>query len=223
MTPVKIMRLSHATLTKEGKHLLDDVSVDISMHKSTIIMGHNGAGKTLLLSVLHGLVALDSGTLSHHQPHTQKMVFQKPILMRRSAARHFTFASGISDPSQTNDWFEKARIGDKAHTPARHLSSGEAQKLAVISALAAAPDILFLDEPTSNLDAQSRAEIEALLHDAKQIGTTIVMVTHSLAQAERLADEIIYLQEGQILDHQMADDFLSGKRSVSANHFLAER
>lgn len=223
MTSDKILRLTNANLIKDGKNLLDDMSVALSMGKCTMIMGHNGAGKTLLLSVLHGLMPLTSGRVTHLQPNTQKMVFQKPILMRRSAARHFTFASGISDKNHIQSWFEKARISGKANTPARHLSSGEAQKLAVISALAATPDILFLDEPTSNLDAQSRVEIEALLQEAKQAGTTIVMVTHSLAQAERLADEIIYLQQGQLLDHQSADDFLSGKRSRDATSFLAER
>ncbi len=105
---------------------------------------------------------------------------------------------------------------------ARHLSSGEAQKLALISALATRPDILFLDEPTANLDAGSRADVEALIINAKQSGTCIVMVTHALAQAKRLADQMIFMQRARIYDDSAAEHFFAGERSCEADAFLSE-
>ncbi len=150
------------------------------------------------------------------------MVFQKPILLRRTAAAHFSFASMIHDEATIRTWFEKAGMADKMTTKARHLSSGEAQKLALIAALAAKPDCLFLDEPTANLDLESRADVEALLQEAKAQGTTLVMVTHAHAQAKRLADTIIYMQQGVIYDHAPAAAFLDGERSPEASAFLSE-
>ena len=217
-----IISATNITLTRDAKPLLSDISLSLKAGETTIIMGPNGAGKTLLLSALHGLAPIQSGTVTKAANSQQKMVFQKPILLRRTARSHFTFASGIKDEAAIISWFERAGIADKMTTSARHLSSGEAQKLALISALATKPDILFLDEPTANLDTESRGGIEALISGARQSGTAILMVTHALAQASRLADHFIYLQGGKIYDHSTAERFLSGKRSAEASAFLAE-
>lgn len=221
-------------LWRGDKPLLSSINLTIARGETTIIMGQNGAGKTMLLSALHGIVPIQSGTITHapalsQKPDlsqkpalSQKMVFQKPILLRRTAAAHFSFASMIHDEATIRTWFEKAGMADKMTTKARHLSSGEAQKLALIAALAAKPDCLFLDEPTANLDLESRADVEALLQEAKAQGTTLVMVTHAHAQAKRLADTIIYMQQGVIYDHAPAAAFLDGERSPEASAFLSE-
>lgn len=215
-------------LWRGDKPLLSSINLTIARGETTIIMGQNGAGKTMLLSALHGIVPIQSGTITHapalsqKSALSQKMVFQKPILLRRTAAAHFSFASMIHDEATIRTWFEKAGMADKMTTKARHLSSGEAQKLALIAALAAKPDCLFLDEPTANLDLESRADVEALLQEAKAQGTTLVMVTHAHAQAKRLADTIIYMQQGVIYDHAPAAAFLDGERSPEASAFLSE-
>ena len=222
MSDNAIISAHEITLTRQGKKLLLGLSLTIQKGQTTIIMGHNGAGKTVLLSALHGLLSLQSGIVSCAPDSSQKMVFQQPILLRRTAKAHFAFASGISDEARCYHWFEKAGIGDKMMVQARHLSAGEAQKLALISALATSPDILFLDEPTANLDGESRTDVEALITMAKQAGTTIIMVTHALAQTKRLADSIIFMQKGAIYDHCPAEAFLSGTRSDEASAFLSE-
>lgn len=218
-----IISAHNLCLARNGKTLLSGISLSMKAGETTIIMGPNGAGKTLLLSALHGLVPVQSGTITTAPATQQKMVFQKPILLRRSAKSHFVFTSGLKDEAAIALWFERAGIADKMSTSARHLSSGEAQKLAIISALATKPDILFLDEPTANLDTESRAEVEMLITSARQSGTAILMVTHALAQASRLADSFIYLQDGTIYDHSTAARFLSGTRSDEASAFLSER
>lgn len=223
MTASIILSVEAGQLHRNGKALLSDISLAIRNGETAVIMGHNGAGKTLLLQAINGLVPLQSGAVRTAATITQKIVFQKPVLLRRSARAHFTFACALRDEALCQSWFAKAGLLAKIDVPARRLSSGEAQKLALISALAASPDILLLDEPTANLDAESRAEVEALIIDAKQSGMTIVMVTHAYAQAERLADRIIFMQKGMIYDDAPASAFLSGTRSQAANLFLQER
>ena len=222
MTSKPLITATNLSLTRQGTALLSDISCTIETAQTIVIMGHNGAGKTLLLNLLHGLITADSGMIDTAADISQKMVFQKPILLRRTAKAHFAFTSGITSLAETKKWFAYAGIAEKLSQQARHLSAGEAQKLAFISALATKPDILFLDEPTANLDADSRGDIEALITHAKQSGTTIVMVTHALAQAKRLADKFLFLHKGQIYDNVSADAFLSGTRSAEASAFLSE-
>lgn len=216
------IKADRISLIRGNSALLDDITLAVPAAKTTVIMGHNGAGKTILLSALHGLVTITEGTISYAANCTQKMVFQKPILLRRSAKAHFIFASGISDPMIIHSWFQQAGMEDKMPLQARHLSSGEAQKLALISALATQPDILFLDEPTANLDAESRSDVEALIMKAKQSGTSIILITHALAQAKRLADHMIFMQKGRIYDDSSAAHFFAGARSSEAEAFLSE-
>ncbi|MGC6530365.1 MAG: ATP-binding cassette domain-containing protein [Candidatus Puniceispirillaceae bacterium] len=205
------------------KPLVRDVSVRIRKASSTVIMGHNGAGKTLSLYMLHGLIAPDSGAIEVANGISQKMVFEKPVLLRRAAGAHFAFASGITDHDATHYWFDKAGLRQKIANYTRSLSSGEQQKLALISAIATKPDLLFLDEPTANLDSESRYEIEQLITTAKQNGTSIIMITHLASQAKRLADDILFLHKGKVQDHVPASAFFSGKQSKEAAAFLAER
>ena len=208
-------------IVRQEAPLLCAISLRLASGKVTTIMGHNGAGKTILLQALHGLVPLTSGHVSTLSLADQKMVFQKPVLMRRAAEAHFSFASSVVDEDSISYWFDKAGLRDKRLTQARHLSSGEAQKLALIAALATKPKLLFIDEPTANLDADSTADVEALLQQAAYEGMTILLVTHSLTQAKRLSDHMIYLEKGCIIDALPAADFFAGALSNKAKAFLA--
>ena len=216
-----LLTASDINITRQTTPLLRDVSLQLTQGKVTTIMGHNGAGKTILLHALHELTPLTSGHVKTIPHADQKMVFQKPILMRRVAEAHFSFASSMSDEDSISYWFDKAGLSDKRQTQARHLSSGEAQKLALIAALATKPKLLFIDEPTANLDAESTADVEALLRQAAREGMTILLVTHSLAQARRLSDHMIYLEKGTIIDDMPAADFFAGAHSDNAKAFLA--
>ena len=211
---------SKISFIANGKPLLDDVSLSIASSTITMVLGHNGAGKTLLLSALHGLITPQHGSISGPSRNRQKMVFQKPILLRRSARDYFEFLCSGLDDSTVQDWFQKAQLGPRMNTPARQLSGGESQKLALIGALASQPDLLFLDEPTAHLDFESIAFIEAQITAARKSGTTIVMTSHNRTQAERLAEYVIFMENGKIVEMASAKTFFSSPQTKAAKTYL---
>ena len=204
----------------DGKLLLDDISLSIASGTVTMVLGHNGAGKTLLLSTLHGLIMPQRGTVTGPTRQKQKMVFQKPILLRRSARDYFEFLCPGLDDNTVKNWFQKAQLGPRMTTPARQLSGGESQKLALIGALASQPDLLFLDEPTAHLDFESIGFIESQITAARKSGTTIVMTSHNRVQAERLAEHVIFMENGKIVETASAKTFFSSPQTKAAKTYL---
>ena len=200
--------------------LLNDISVRIIKGNITMVLGHNGAGKTLLLSALHGLITPQHGTITGPSRQKQKMVFQKPVLLRRSARDYFEFLCPGLDDSTMQNWFQKAQLGPRMNTPARQLSGGESQKLALIGALASQPDLLFLDEPTAHLDFESIRFIEAQIIAARKSGTSIVMTSHNRTQAERLAEHVIFMENGKIVEMAPAKTFFSSPQTKAAKTYL---
>ena len=221
--PKKLLTAKSLSLSRQGQTLLHDISVTLNEKQTAVLIGHNGAGKSLLLHALHGLIETDTGTVESVLSKDQKMVFQKPILLRRTALAHFQFASQNKDNIVADYWFEKAKLTDKKTVAARALSAGEQQKLAMISALATKPVLLFLDEPTANLDQESTKDIEQLIQQAKDDGTAIMMISHSLKQAERLADRIIFMHHAEVFVDSIAKDFFAGHHSQEAQLFITER
>ena len=211
---------SKISFIANGKPLLDDVSLSIASSTITMVLGHNGAGKTLLLSALHGLITPQHGSISGPSRNRQKMVFQKPILLRRSARDYFEFLCSGLDDSTVQDWFQKAQLGPRMNTPARQLSGGESQKLALIGALASQPDLLFLDEPTAHLDFESIRFIEAQIIAARKSGTSVVMTSHNRTQAERLAEHVIFMENGKIVEMAPANTFFSSPQTQAAKTYL---
>lgn len=119
------------------------------------------------------------------------------------------------------EWvLERTGLTALAHRPARRLSSGEQQRLALARAWATAPEVLFLDEPTANLDPTASRAVEELIQAIHQSGTKIVMTTHDLGQARRLADEILFLYRGRLLERSDAPSFFAGPRTAEARAFL---
>jgi len=210
----------NVSFSADDQLLLNDISVRIASGNITMVIGHNGAGKTLLLSALHGLISPQRGTIIGPARQKQKMVFQKPILLRRSARDYFEFLCPGLDDSTVQNWFQKAQLGPRMTTPARQLSGGESQKLALIGALASQPDLLFLDEPTAHLDFESIGFIESQITAARKTGTTIVMTSHNRAQAERLAEHVIFMENGRIVEMACANTFFSSPQTQAAKTYL---
>jgi tungstate transport system ATP-binding protein len=186
-----------------GRRLIDGIDLTLRPGVRTVIMGPNGAGKSLLLRLLHGLLQPSAGAiLWGGRPADdavrlrQAMVFQRPVLLRRAAL---------------------------ARTPARLLSGGEQQRLAMARALSLDPDVLFLDEPSANLDPASTLTIERLIRRAHERGTKIVLVTHDVGQARRLADEVLFLHRGRVEEHSPAARFFDAPASARARAFLEGR
>ena len=215
-----IVTAQDVRFTADHQLLLNDISVRIIRGNITMVLGHNGAGKTLLLSALHGLITPQHGTISGPSRQKQKMVFQKPVLLRRSARDYFEFLCPGLDDDTVQNWFQKAQLGPRMNTPARQLSGGESQKLALIGALASQPDLLFLDEPTAHLDFESIRFIEAQIIAARKSGTSIVMTSHNRTQAERLAEHVIFMENGKIVEMAFAKTFFASPQTEAAKTYL---
>ena len=215
-----ILTARDLTLRRDGVTLLDSVSVQIRRGSITLLLGHNGAGKTLLLNCLHGLISCDAGAVSGPPLARQKMVFQKPIITRRTTGGHLRFLCPDLDDRTILEWLRSADMERRAAAPARMLSGGEQQKLALIGALAAKPEILFLDEPTAHLDFAATKFVETRVRQAHEDGTTIVMTSHNRAQAERLGEDVLLLDTGRIVETAPADRFFSAPSHPLAKQYL---
>lgn len=219
-----------------GKRLIDGLDLSLRPGSLTAIMGPNGAGKSLLLRLLHGLLRptggeiLWAGRAADSEVATrQAMVFQRPVLLRRSVAANVSYALEVRGipacerSARVASVLRAARLEHLAERPARVLSGGEQQRLAVARALSVSPEILFLDEPTASLDPASTLAIEDLLRQAHEQGTTLVLVTHDIGQAKRLAQEVVFLHRGRIAEHTPADRFFVCPESAEARAFLEGR
>jgi len=220
-SPDIIMTARNLTLRRDGIPLLKSVSAEIRRGSITLLLGHNGAGKTLLLNCLHGLIACDRGTISGPPLASQKMVFQKPIITRRTTAGHLRFLCPNLEDDALQDWLSLAEMDKRIDAPARMLSGGEQQKLALIGALAARPEILFLDEPTAHLDFAATKFVETMVRQAHQYGMTIVMTSHNRAQAERLGEDVLLLDNGAVVETAPVARFFNSPSHPLARQYLA--
>lgn len=220
-SPDIIMTARNLSLQRDGIPLLKSVSALIRRGSITLLLGHNGAGKTLLLNCLHGLIACDRGTISGPPLASQKMVFQKPIITRRTTAGHLRFLCPNLEDDALQDWLRLAEMDKRIDAPARMLSGGEQQKLALIGALAARPEILFLDEPTAHLDFAATKFVETMVRQAHQDGMTIVMTSHNRAQAERLGEDVLLLDNGTVVETAPVARFFNAPSHPLARQYLA--
>ncbi|HCW83890.1 MAG TPA: sulfate ABC transporter ATP-binding protein [Rhodobacteraceae bacterium] len=218
-------------MKRRGKRILGPVDLHLSTAEITIVLGPNGAGKTTLLRVLHGVERLSSGELALSKPDAQARqeqayVFQSPIMLRRTVRANLAYPLellGTARPiikQKVEHWAERIGLADALERHAPRLSGGEKQKLALARALIRSPDVLFLDEPCANLDGRSTREIETLLKDAQLRGTQIVMTTHDLGQARRMASEVVFLLYGKVHERADAQAFFAKPDTQEAQAFL---
>ncbi len=229
--PIEARGLSFSAL---GRKLVDEVSFTLQRGPCTVIMGPNGAGKTLLLRMLHGLIVPTSGAVlwggapaGEAVSAAQAMVFQRPTLLRRSVEANIRFVlsklPAAEQAERTALALARARLEHLAAKPARRLSGGEQQRLALVRALALDPAVLFLDEPTASLDPASTHAVEELIQAAHGEGTRIIMITHDLGQARRLAGEILFMHHGRLAELTPAREFFAGPASEPARAYLEGR
>ncbi len=224
----EVLALDSVSLTVNGKTLLHDISVHSEAQGTTLIMGANGAGKSLLMKCLHGLLTPTSGSIkllnrpSHETRHQQAMVFQKPVLLRRTVMDNLTFAAPKTTPPEVlRDMLERVNLSGKDQQPARVLSGGEQQRLALARALLTQPKILFLDEPTASLDPASVLIIERLIQEATADGVKSIVISHDIGQAKRLADDVLFLHQGRVTEHTSAATFFTQPLTCQAQAYLA--
>ncbi len=221
-------------IRRNGRTLLDVTDLKLDGPGPTLLLGPNGSGKSLLLRCLHGLIAPDQGrVMQDGAPLTadhmarQAMVFQQPVLLRRSVAANLDFVlrrqrlARAARKTKIAELLAEGGLEGKARQSARSLSGGEAQRLAILRALAATPETLFLDEPTSALDPSATQMIERMILRASSRGVRIVMVTHDIGQARRLADDIVMMQGGHVVEHGAAQQVLDAPKSEASHRYLA--
>lgn len=212
-----------------GRNLLDGVSLSLDGGTVTMILGPNGAGKSLFLRLCNGLLTPTGGSLDWAwrggRP-TMAMVFQAPVMLRRSVIGNMTYAlkqRGVSfrhRRARAVKALERAGVGHLAERPARLLSGGEKQRVAIARAWAAEPDVLLLDEPTAALDPTSSQAVETLVAEIHASGTKIIMTSHDVGQAARLAGDIVLLHKGRLCEHSPADLFFASPRSDEGRRYL---
>jgi tungstate transport system ATP-binding protein len=229
----RLLMLERVVYEAGGQRLIDDLSLVFDAGTRSVILGPNGAGKSLLLRLCHGLLQPTSGRIVWSDPDPgrvlacQTFVFQRPVLLRRSAAANVDYPLAVRGVpralrrERVQAALERVGLKDLARRPARVLSGGEQQRLALARAWALRPRVLFLDEPTASLDPTASRTIERVIQGMAEDGVKILMTTHDLGQARRHADEIVLLHRGRLIEHSRADAFFRRPASVEGRAFLA--
>lgn len=225
--PIYIKDLS---LILDERKILSSLNLSINSDDVTVIMGPNGAGKSIFLKILNGILTPTSGCITWNNKkqfsdtlNTQAFVFQKPILLRRSVIANLDYMDsvlGYKKKISKDRLLEIVQLKKQKNQPARMLSLGEQQRLSLIRSLMLRPNLLLLDEPTANLDPASTKIIEDIILNLKMMGIKIIFVTHNILQAKRIADEIIFLNEGKMVEHLGKQEFFSNSKSIEVQNYL---
>jgi tungstate transport system ATP-binding protein len=228
LLPLVLDAVSYAV---PGKTIIEPTSFVIDSGPRTVILGPNGAGKSVLMRLCHGLLAPTTGAIrwsgaANGRARRQAMVFQRPVMLRRSALANIVYALALAGVGKrerhlrAHDVLEAVGLAHVAQTPARVLSGGEQQRLALARAWALGPEVLFLDEPTANLDPGATREVESLIGQIHAGGTKIIMTTHNLGQARRLGDEILFINAGRLVERAPVRKFFTEPASTEAASFI---
>jgi tungstate transport system ATP-binding protein len=212
--------------------LVDNIDLLIGPGGPTVLLGPNGSGKTTLIRLALGLTAPSEGSLTWGgkkvgSRRRSSVVFQRPVMLRRSVSANlsyvlkgygfFNFAKKRERIAKLLDSVGLSALG---HRPARRLSGGETQRLALARALARSPEILFLDEPTASLDPAAAKGVEQIISAIAASGIKVIMSTHDLGQARRLANDIVFLVQGRLVERNTAANFFTQPSSEEAARFL---
>jgi len=212
--------------------ILDGITLKLGAGEPTVLIGPNGSGKTTLLRAAMGLIPVSSGLITwgnrkHSPPTRRAIVFQRPTMLRRSAAGNVRYALAAAavarDKREARTAALLADVGLQGleRRPARKLSGGEQQRLALARALARDPAILFLDEPTASLDPAATKAIEDIVRTATARGVKVVMSTHDLGQAKRIGGDIVLLHRGRLIENRPAAEFFTAPRTEETRKFIA--
>ena len=221
-----------AGIVAGGVTILDRITMTLGAGAPTVLIGPNGSGKTTLLRAAMGLIPVTNGFITWggretSVPKQRAIVFQRPVMLRRSAignARYALAAAGVPRAARAEraaGLLRDVGLTDLERRPARRLSGGEQQRLALARALARDPAVLFLDEPTASLDPAATKAIEDIVRAVTARGVKVVMSTHDLGQARRLAGDIVLLHRGRLVEQGRTDDFFAAPTTEEARKFTA--
>jgi tungstate transport system ATP-binding protein len=223
---------SNVTVSAGTVTLLDSISLMLDPGPPTILIGPNGSGKTTLLRAAMGLIPASRGRITWGgretaSPAGRAILFQRPVMLRRSAAANVRYALAsaavprVERAARTHELITMVGLEGLAHRPARRMSGGEQQRLALARALARDPAVLFLDEPSASLDPAATKAIEDLIRDISASGVKVVMATHDFGQARRLAGDVVLLHRGRVIEHGPTEAFFAAPATSEARKFVA--
>jgi tungstate transport system ATP-binding protein len=226
------IRFDGVDVSVGGTAILRNLSLSLGPGAPTVLIGPNGSGKTTLLRAAMGLVPLAAGSIRWGEhgdgsPARSALVFQRPVMLRRSVADNLRYAlavAGVPRAERTRRTLEllsMVGLGSLAGRPAQRLSGGERQRLALARALARDPAVLFLDEPTASLDPAATLAIEELVQAVSARGVKVVMTTHDLGEAARLAGDVVLLHRGEVVESGPVAQVLANPRTDAARRFIA--
>jgi tungstate transport system ATP-binding protein len=225
-----LLRASDLAFEAGGRRLVDGVGFALGAGERLVVLGPNGAGKSLILRLCHGLIPPSAGAVRWVDEATrfaQAMVFQQPVMLRRSALANVAYplvargVPGREASARASAALARVGLAALAARSARVLSGGEQQRVALARAIVTEPRVLWLDEPTSNLDPAATRAIESGVTDLSARGCAVVMATHDLAQAKRLATRVLFLHCGRVQEDTESVEFFARPRSEAAARFLA--
>ncbi|MGD9837140.1 MAG: ATP-binding cassette domain-containing protein [Afipia sp.] len=219
------------TVRSGATTILDRLSLTLTSGSPTFVIGPNGAGKSTLLRLCMGLIGPSEGRITWGgragaKPDRRAFVFQRPVMLRRTAAANVAYGLTHANypreklAARTAELLERVGLSDLAMRPARRLSGGEQQRLALARALARDPELLLLDEPTASLDPAATRSVEEIVRQAGQSGIKIVMASHDLGQVRRLAGEVVFMVRGTVREHSPTEDFLKTPSTPEAAAFV---
>jgi len=219
--------IEHLSLTEGGTRIIDDVSLSLDAQR-TVVLGPNGAGKSTLLRLIHDLLHPSSGILHWPRTLSQAMVFQRPVMLRTTALANVIYGLTLKGfkaaeaARRAQESLARVGLAHLAQRPARLLSGGEQQRVALARAWALEPELLILDEPTASLDPASSREVERIISEIAASGTRILMTTHNLGQAKRIAEKIVFIDRGRIVEQTPVAQFFNLPQTDAAQRFLKE-
>ena len=212
----------------EGKALLQNTSLSLSGDGITVLLGANGAGKTIFLKLLAGLLTPRSGTITSNKTtlemKTRSFVSQEPVILRRTVLKNMLFVlPRITHEESTlaKGLLKMMGLNEKEHQNALTLSAGEKQRLCLARAIITNPEILLLDEPTANIEPNSTTLIEKYLIQKVRSFRKIFFVTHDINQARRLADEIVFIDTGRVIEHSSSENFFKNPKTKEARKYIS--
>jgi tungstate transport system ATP-binding protein len=231
MTSDLPISLDNVAFRASDAAILSDVTLQFNPGAPTVLIGPNGSGKTTLLRIAMGLLAPSSGRVTWGgraavPPDRRAIMFQRPVMLRRSAAANIEYALASANiprerwKQQVDELLVLVGLSGMNERPARKLSGGEQQRLALARALARKPEVLFLDEPTAALDPYSTKAIEDVLRGVAAQNIKIIMSTHDLGEARRIAGDIIFMNRGRIVENSRASDFFQHPTTDDARRFI---
>jgi tungstate transport system ATP-binding protein len=224
--------LQNVSFVARGVTILDSLSLALAAGPPTVLVGPNGAGKTTLIRLAMGLIAPTHGRVSWGgredvAPLRRAIMFQRPVMLRRSSAANIRYALAAADvprvprSGRIDELLALVGLTALADRPARKLSGGEQQRLALARALGKEPQVLFLDEPTASLDPAATRAIEDIVRAVAMRGIKVVMSTHDLGEAKRLAGEIVLMHRGRVVESGPAEAFFAAPQTEDGRRFIA--